>query len=295
MNLRNIFSRLSNRPEQNRVLVTLYEEPSQEEHHRAENFQLGVVTVILSILATQNNQASSTAVNRISSVLLISSTIFLGSKLILSTIRPYRDSSRLRFIDYAVLPALFWFSFLIGMGILALPLIIESILVIFPFLLLILELSKELIVLRVPASTLIWMGVIIATILSVWLAIKTGKSMSVIDTGIPEVKFTITSGASDSSIPIRLKNPTKKDIEPNEIKINIYTEEGIEVADLRGASKEDENSWRPFFPISSEGGVTLELDLEKDSGADIVQPRTVRVEVILNGKTQQKHDIKIEA
>jgi hypothetical protein len=135
--------------------------------------------------------------------------------------------------------------------------------------------------------------VLVLLVTSVWYAWKIGTKMSVIRSGVPEIQTTFTSGESESSLPLRIENPTSNSVSPQDLEIEIHATEGVSVT-VDGARKVNEHIWQPLVPINPDGGaMNLDLQFTRSELATEISEEQVTVEVRLKDDVQQRHAIQL--
>ncbi|WP_152421713.1 hypothetical protein [Halogeometricum pallidum] len=277
--------------EADQILVKLRQIPSKEDRTRVENLQLAVTTVIISVYLS-----SVSAGNPIFPqgyplrLVTVVPSLFLIGKLTLATLRPFYDNIWLKRVDFVLLPFLFAGSFL-GSGGLLFATLVE---IPTPVLGVILSQISEFVRAYLYKDRLINLYTLLIIVSSGWYAWRSGKSMSVIESGVPEVRFTFTSGSSDSSLPLRIENPTANQIDPTNVEIEIWTESGIEVTDIDGARRVNDRVWQPYMPIQPDAGMTLEMQIQRTEGRSEISESSATVEVRLDGLVQQRHRVLLE-
>ncbi|MDZ5810356.1 hypothetical protein U4E84_03180 [Halorubrum sp. AD140] len=270
------------------ILVQLEERPGEDELRRAENFQLAITTVILSTYISLVTSDSQIIIGNSDLLFAVSlaAFVFLTGKLGVSTLRPYYDNLWMRRFDFVFLPFFFAVSFLAAISVFLLSLVS------LPDTVFLVEIAERITdFFKGP----IFMGlyILILLVTSVWYAWRTGKKMSVIKSGVPEIQATFTSGESGSSLPLRVENPTSNLISPGDLKVEIHTSEGVSLT-VDGARKVDDHIWEPFVPLNPDGGaMNLDLQFTRSESANEISDEHVTVEVRLKNDVQQRHAIRL--
>jgi hypothetical protein len=270
------------------ILVQLQERPEEDELRRAENFQLAITTVILSAYISLSTSDEQIVIGDVDILFPVSMAafIFLIGKLGVSTLRPYYDHLWIKRIDFVFLPFFFAISFLAAISVFLLSLIslpdISSLVRIA---------ERTAIIFKRPIFIGLYVLVLLVT--SVWYAWKIGTKMSVIRSGVPEIQTTFTSGESESSLPLRIENPTSNSVSPQDLEIEIHATEGVSVT-VDGARKVNEHIWQPLVPINPDGGaMNLDLQFTRSELATEISEEQVTVEVRLKDDVQQRHAIQL--
>lgn len=271
------------------IFIQLHQRPDEDELRRAENFQLAITTVILSTYVSLSTSDTQIVIWDIDIAFPVSMAafIFLIGKLGVSTLRPYYDHIWMKRVDFVLLPFFFAISFLAAISVLLLSLIS------LPDISLLAGIAERSIsIFKQPIF--MWLYILVILVTSVLYAWRTGTTMSVIRSGVPEIQTTFTSGESESSLPLRIENPASDSVSPQELEIEIHATEGVSVT-VDGAHQIDEHIWQPLVPINPDGGaMNLDLQFTRSESVTEISEEEVTVEVRLIDDVQQRHAIKLK-
>lgn len=271
------------------IFVQLHQRPDEDELRRAENFQLAITTVILSTYVSLSTSDTQIVIWDIDIAFPVSMAafIFLIGKLGISTLRPYYDHIWMERIDFVLLPFFFAISFLAAVSVFLLSLIS------LPDISLLVGIAERTIsIFKQPIF--MWLYILVILVASVLYAWRTGTTMSVIRSGVPEIQTTFTSGESESSLPLRIENPASDSVSPQDLEIEIHATEGVSVT-VDGARQIDEHIWQPLVAINPDGGaMNLELQFTRSESVTEISEEEVTVEVRLIDDVQQRHAIKLK-
>ncbi|WP_152418141.1 MULTISPECIES: hypothetical protein [unclassified Haloferax] len=273
------------------IKVELTNKLDSEDLKRIENIQLATATLILSgYIATLNkNIQLITEYETYIRLFVLLSSLFLLLKIISTTLSPFIDRDIIEILDKIILP--FTFMFVISGGALIiilswLPQIILNF--ISPITIIMPKVVSGL------QSTMFNIGLLLlSAIASVCYAYKAATKMSALNSKVPDVEFTLTSGGSGDQIPIRITNNTSSPISKSDIKLRAIAGAELEL-DIEGAKRLEENIWEPRLGLMPGKSSNLNLSISKSDSDRSITEREAIVEILFHGDVEQTHHIRLK-
>lgn len=276
--------------------VELTREPSttQDQIERAENVQvlvaLGVISGYLSIKS--GRFPSFKPFMSTADAVSVISFLFLTGKLITLTFRPYRDHWILQKADRKWLPGAFVIAFVVSFA--TIP----------PTILPLPAVDFQRVILKMPeyvpslfALTIADAYIVVWAILSILIgwryATWTDRTMAELETAVPNVQVSFTSGSRGRTFPLTLKNPYDEEIPARDIQIAVSPSSGVEV-DIPQAKKIDDNTWRPRLAIPPREPLQIRVKITRKEGKTEIDDESVEIETSYLGRPQKRHTVDLE-